>query len=89
MRDGLHHGISLAARFLTSLAGDNPPSRAVALSRVVEGDETFILESFKGKRSGLPGKRRQIHQARDSAEQIPVIVARDRQGATTDRSCRN
>jgi hypothetical protein len=59
------------------------------LSRVVEGDETFILESFKGKRSGLPRKRRQIHQARDSAEQIPVIVARDRQGATTDRSCRN
>jgi transposase-like protein len=54
-------------RFLASLAGDKPE----ALSGIVEGDETLILESFKGKR-GI------------SAEQIPVIVARDRYGATTD-----
>ena len=32
-------------RFLASLAGDKPE----ALSGIVEGDETFILESFKGK----------------------------------------
>ena len=37
-------------RFLNSLAGDQP----TALSGIVEGDETVILESFKGKRSGIP-----------------------------------
>jgi transposase-like protein len=41
-------------RFLKSLAGDKP----LALSGIVESDETFILESFKGKRSGLPRKAR-------------------------------
>ena len=53
-----------------------------------EGDETFILKSFKGKRSGMPLKshKRGGKSAKCglSAEQIPVIVARDRQGATTD-----
>src|SRR4051794_36401492 len=71
-------------RFLVSLAGDKPE----ALSGIVEGDETFILESFKGKRSGLPRKARKrggkSAKCGISAEQIPVLVARDRQGATTD-----
>jgi len=54
-----------------------------------EGDETFILESFKGKRSGISACLRAREAARPakcgiSAEQIPVIVARDRHGATTD-----
>jgi transposase-like protein len=78
-------------RFLKSLAGDNPPSRArspTALSGVVESDETFILESFKGRRSDLPRKARKRGGKSGkrglSAEQIPVIVARDRHGATTD-----
>src|SRR3954463_15299890 len=52
-------------RFLASLAGDKPE----VLSGIVEGDETFILESFKGRRSGMPRKARkkrwQIGQARD------------------------
>ena len=71
-------------RFLASLAGDKPE----ALSGIVEGDETFILESFKGQRSGLPRKARKrggkSAKRGISAEQIPVLVARDRQGATTD-----
>lgn len=71
-------------RFLASLAGDKPQT----LSGIVEGDETFILESFKGKRSGMkrkPRKRGGKAAKRGlSAEQIPVIVARDRHGATTD-----
>ena len=71
-------------RFLKSLAGDKP----AALSGVVESDETFILESFKGKRSDLPRKARKRGGKSGkrglSAEQIPVIVARDRHGATTD-----
>src|SRR5665213_1145998 len=37
-------------RFLKALTLDKPTS----LSGVVEADETFILESFKGKRRGLP-----------------------------------
>jgi transposase-like protein len=71
-------------RFLAALSGDKPK----ALSGIVEGDETFILESFKGKRSGLPRKSRKrggkSAKRSLSAEQIPVIVARDRNGATTD-----
>ena len=71
-------------RFLASLARDKPK----ALSGIVEGDETFILESFKGKRSDMPRKSRKrggkSAKRGLSAEQIPVIVARDRQGATTD-----
>ena len=71
-------------RFLNSLAGDKP----TALSGIVEGDETFILESFKGQRSGIPraARKRGGKSAKRglSAEQIPVIVARDRHGATTD-----
>ena len=64
-------------RFLAALAGDKPK----ASSGIVEGDETFILESLKGKRSGLPRKsfkRGGKSAKRDlSAEQIPVIVVRD------------
>ena len=41
-------------RFLASLAGDKPKT----LAGIVEGDETFILESFKGKRSDMPRKSR-------------------------------
>ena len=71
-------------RFLKSLAGDKP----AALSGIVEGDGTFVLESFKGKRSALPRKARKRggRSAKRglSAEQIPVIVARGRNGATTD-----
>ena len=71
-------------RFLASLAGDKPG----VLSGIVEGDETFIVKSFKGQRSGLPRKARKRggKSAKHgmSAEQVPVLVARDRQGATTD-----
>lgn len=71
-------------RFLASLAGDKPAT----LAGIVEGDEMFILESFKGRRSGMPraARKRGGKSAKPglSAEQIPVIVARDRQGATTD-----
>lgn len=85
-RCGVHYTTAFRwrHRFLASLAGDKPK----ALAGIVEGDETFILESFKGKRSGLPRKSRKRGGTSSkrglSAEQIPVIVARDRQGATTD-----
>jgi transposase-like protein len=85
-RCGVHYTTAFRwrHRFLASLSGDKPN----ALTGIVEGDETFILESFKGKRSGLPRKPRKrggkSAKRGLSAEQIPVIVARDRQGATTD-----
>ena len=85
-RCGVHYTTAFRwrHRFLTSLSGDKPRSMA----GVVEGDETFILESFKGKRSGMPRKPRKrggkSAKRGLSAEQIPVIVARDREGRTTD-----
>jgi transposase-like protein len=85
-RCGVHYTTAFRwrHRFLASLSGDKPKT----LAGIVEGDETFILESFKGKRSGLPRKSRKRGGKSSkrglSAEQIPVIVARDRQGATTD-----
>ncbi len=71
-------------RFLAALNLDKPER----LSGVVEADETFILESFKGRRGGLirPARRRggKAKKRGLSAEQIPVIVARDRSGTTLD-----
>jgi transposase-like protein len=84
-RCGVHYTTAFRwrHRFLASLSGDKP----TALNGIVEGDETFILESFKGRRSDLPRKARKrggTSKRGLSAEQIPVLVARDRQGATTD-----
>ena len=71
-------------RFLSAPAADKPGR----LSGIVEADETFILESFKGRRSDLPRKPRKrggkarhpgLHQ-----DNIPILVARDRKGATLD-----
>ena len=71
-------------RFLAALNRDKPQR----LSGMVEADETFILESFKGKRSDLPRPSRKrggkASKRGLSAEQIPIIVARDRTGATID-----
>ena len=71
-------------RFLSALNLDKPQR----LSGIVEADETFILESFKGRRSDLPRTSRKrggkASKRGLSAEQIPVMVARDRSGATID-----
>jgi transposase-like protein len=71
-------------RFLAALNLDKPHS----LSGIVEADETFVLESFKGKRGKLlRAARKRGGKASKrglSAEQIPVIIARDRSGATID-----
>lgn len=71
-------------RFLMAAALDKP----LRLDGIVEADETFILESFKGRRVGLPRAARKrggkASKPGLSAEQIPVLVARDRSGKTTD-----
>jgi transposase-like protein len=71
-------------RFLRAPASDKPRG----LRGIVEADETFLLESFKGRWSDLPRKARKrggrarhpgLHQ-----DNIPILVARDRNGATFD-----
>src|SRR5580692_10075625 len=71
-------------RFLGAPAADKPRK----LSGIVEADETFILESFKGRWSDLPRKaRKRGGSARHAGlyqDNIPILVARDRNGATFD-----
>ena len=71
-------------RFLRAPSDDKPR----CLSGIVEADETFILESFKGRWSDLPRKaRKRGGTARHPGpyqDNIPVLVARDRKGATLD-----
>jgi len=71
-------------RFLGAPALDKPKK----LSGIVEADETFILESFKGRRSRLSRPpRKRGGKARHPGlffENIPILVARDRAGATFD-----
>jgi transposase-like protein len=64
-RCGVHYTTAFRwrHRFLAALAGDKPK----ALSGIVEGDETFILESFKGKRSDMPRKSRKRGGSRPNA----------------------
>ena len=59
----------------------------VCCSGITEVDETYFLESFKGKKVShrKPRKRGKEVRVRGlSAEQIPVVVARDREGHTCD-----
>jgi transposase-like protein len=71
-------------RFLRAPADDKPRT----LNGIVEADETFILESFKGRRSDLPrAARKRGGTARHPGsyqDNIPVLVACDRKGATFD-----
>ena len=70
-------------RFLKQPSRDKPSH----LGGIVEADETFFLESFKGSRNlpRPPRKRGGKAVKRGlSAEQIPVLIARDRTSVTTD-----
>jgi transposase-like protein len=62
--------------------------RATLLSGIAEADETVFLESFKGKKRGLPraARKRGGKAAKRglSEEQIPVLICRDRAGETAD-----
>jgi transposase-like protein len=70
-------------RFLRAAAADKP----IKLQGIAEADETYFLESFKGRRQlPRPARKRGGKALRRglSREQIPVLVARDRHGAVTD-----
>ena len=69
--------------FLATLSGAKPAH----LQGIVEADETYFLESFKGRRNlPRPARQRGGKAAKRglSDEQIPVLIARDRTTATTD-----
>jgi transposase-like protein len=69
-RCGVHYTTAFRwrHRFLAALAGDKPKT----LNGIVEGDETFILESFKGKRSDMPRKSRKRPQFPNSTSTKPA-----------------
>lgn len=70
-------------RFLSAAAADKP----VKLEGIAEADETYILESFKGRRQLPRPARKRGGKAKKrglSSEQIPILIARDRQGVVFD-----
>jgi hypothetical protein len=79
----LHTAFLWRHRFLQTARDDQPAK----LSGVVEADETFFLESFKGQKSGIPRPSKTRGQPASkrglSKEQIPVLVARDRSTGAT------
>lgn len=70
-------------RFLDAIEQIQP----LKLQGVVEADETYFLESFKGQRKDIPrkSKKRGTPAVKRglSKEQIPVLVARDRANGNT------
>ncbi len=82
---GIHRNTSFRwrHRFLSWISQDRPPG----LNGITEADETYLLESGKGKRNlgRAPRKRGGSATKRGiSDEQICVLVARDRAGQTLD-----
>ena len=70
-------------RFLLSPTSHKPEH----LTGIVEADETFFLESHKGEKSLDRPARKRGGKAKKrglSSEQIPVLIIRDRSGATSD-----
>ena len=70
-------------RFLAEIAARRDEHE----SGIVEADETFFLESFKGQRKlpRLARRRGGVGKTRGTgAEQIPVLVGRDRAGHTAE-----
>ncbi|MGE0970624.1 IS1595 family transposase [Klebsiella sp. WOUb02] len=70
-------------RFLASAAANN----INPLSGIIEADETFFPESSKGKRNIIHRKARKRGgevDKRKKQEQVPVVIACDRQGRVSD-----
>jgi len=78
---GIHRNTSFRwrHRFLNWISQDRP----AALHGITEADETYLLESDKGKRNlGRKARQRGGHASKRgiSDEQVCVLVARDRSG---------
>jgi transposase-like protein len=62
-------------------------TKATCMKGIVEADETFFPYSCKGQRElDRPARKRgkQIHTRGTGKDQVPVLVVRDRTGATAD-----
>ncbi len=67
-------------------------AKAKIVTGIAEADETFFLKSFKGARKLGRAPRKRGGKASKpglSDEQVPVLVLRDRSGATTDAVLEN
>ena len=62
--------------------------KARSKNGIVETDKTWVLKFYKGQRGGLPRRARKrggrAAKRGLSREQVPVLVVRDRPGATSD-----
>lgn len=77
----LHTSFRWRHRFLAVLENDQGKD----LGDIVELDETYLRESFKGQRSGLPRPARERgNDKKTDCRNIPVLVARDRSSHTVD-----
>ena len=77
----LHTSFRWRHRFLEVLENDQGHD----LGDIVELDETFFRESFKGQRSGLPRPaRKRGSDKKSDCRLVPVLVARDRSSHTVD-----
>lgn len=83
---GVHRNTSFRwrHRFLSQAQGD----KAKSLKGIAEADETFFLESFKGRKRGMPRRARgrggKGKGRGTGSDQIPVLLARDRHGRVYD-----
>lgn len=70
-------------RFLISLEQSQPTK----LFGIVEADETFFIQSYKGLRKGIPRKAKKRGMAAEkrglSHEQVAVLIARERSSKVT------
>lgn len=86
--DALRIHVSTAHRWRHRFLALPKSIQARNLCGIAEADETVFLLSFKGKRAGLGRKARHRGGKADkrgmSSEQVPVLVVRDRGGATAD-----
>jgi transposase-like protein len=67
-------------------------AKAKVIAGIAEADETFFLKSFKGARKLNRAPRKRGGTASKpglSAEQVPVLILRDRSGATADAMLEN
>ena len=72
-------------RFLQIIDND----QADELSGIVELDETFFRENFKGQREDLPRPSRKRGNDKNQARKVPVMIARDRKKHTVDGLMKN
>lgn len=86
--DRLNIAVSTAHRWRHRFLSLPKTVQAQGLIGIAEADETYFLRSCKGQRRSLgrPARKRggKAKKRGLSAEQVPVLVARDRAGATAD-----